>query len=1009
MKTNQSPSSKPHPSHALLTASVVALWICLPLEHEVKAEETDRSSELVSFSREILPILADKCFVCHGPDSHPDTDLRLDSVANATADRGGMHAVDQENPLQSELLARIGDKQDPMPPIDAEKQLSDEERDLLGQWIRQGGNYASHWAWIPPTKTGNHSDTTLAIDHFIGQSLEKEGITFAPQATLETLARRTSFILTGLPPEPEWVDTLRNDSSPKAFEHFVDRLLSSERYGEHQARYWLDAVRYGDTHGLHLDNRRGIYPYRDWVVRALNDNLPLNQFITWQLAGDLLPEPSMEQRIATGFIRMNPSTGEGGAIPAEFQIKNNFDRVENFGTVFLGLSLTCARCHTHKYDPIEQREYYELLSFFNNTSEPALDGNSYTYGSTLSVPADQAAWKRWKRLNTEAQTLLREHFERNPPDFKSANQYAKQATAWAFSDWKSTKPNSSRPIDNKNNDTVTTDESNLDSASSANAKSDLKQASPYPQFPIDGFPGTLTGGPAKGRLPGAGEQIEVTVDIQTKTKQTIGILFSGAENSSLAVNDAAPSIVKTSNADAASQSIVLPSGKHRLVFKIMGHGGMDSLTIDLKTRWDALSKSQDWAVCDRVDQLRMVADSIGPLFAEASDNADPNFSNRAATLAENLESEKLQFTTSLVAKELPKPRITHVLRRGEYDLPVGDPVNTSTPAILGGWSKELPANRVGLAQWATARENPLVTRVLVNRIWQRVFGNAIVRTPEDFGVQGQQPTHPKLLDWLAVEMHDSQWNLKKMLRSMVLSRTFRQSSTWRADLDDPENKLLARAASYRMDAEVLRDVGLWAAGILNPEMGGEGIKPYQPPGMWLALAHPGSNTKNYQTDQGDRLNRRSLYVYWKRTSPHPMMTLFDAPDRESSCVRRSRTNTPLQSLGMLNETQRVEISRVLATRLLNSDADDVIRIEKLFQMITCRTPNASEKKACLDLLSEMRARYKASPEDAKQLLNIGKGGNQAPNTSQTFSTEDLAAWSLMTSTFLASDLTIMLY
>ena len=787
------------------TQTLIASAFVLALAHSaVSAAETP-----VDFSREILPILSNKCFVCHGPDSRKEDLLRLDSFEGATSDLGGYRAVDPGDLAKSEIIARIHDADDPMPPEDAEKQLTAAERALLKRWVLQGGGYTEHWAFVPPTRP-----TPPSQDHPIDAFIENQftgDIDFAAEADKPTLARRLALVLTGLPPSPELLQSFLDDGSSNAYEQLVERLLADPRYGEHQARYWLDAVRYGDTHGLHLDNKRGIYPYRDWVVRALNRNQPLDEFIEWQLAGDLLPEPTMEQRIATGYVRMNPSTSEGGAIPAEFQAKNNFDRTETLGTVFLGMTMLCSRCHTHKYDPIEQTEYYRLLAFFNNTAEGPLDGNKYEYGPTLKVPANQATWAEWTQLESARDRLL----------------------------------------------------------TKAGAK-----------------PGESLADLAKpeGRLAKLGLQAE------------------------------------------AGQLI--------------------------KQRTDATAR----------------------------------------------------FTTTLVARDLGKPRKTRLLDRGEYNLPTGEPLQPDVLKVMNPFPEGAPRNRLGLARWLTSREQPVVSRVLVNRIWQRVFGAGLVRTPEDFGLQGQQPTHPELLDWLAVELHDSGWDLKHMLRLMVNSRTFRQGSALRDGVNDPENKLWARGPHYRLDAEVLRDIALWASGLLDPHMGGEGVKPYQPAGLWKALAHPGSNTKNYVRDNGQRLYRRSLYVYWKRTSPHPMMTLFDAPSRESSCVQRSRTNTPLQALGLLNETQRIEMARMFAERLLKERATDAERLDLLFTLLACREPSAAERDACAQLLKTMRERYAAAEKDATKLLETG----EVPRDKSLDPTSH-AAWTQLSATLLASDLALMMF
>ena len=733
------------------------------------------AEEKVDFAREVLPILSNKCFACHGPDTKKGKDLRLDSYAAATKARKGIPAIDPDDLAESELIFRIHDEDDPMPPEEDGKPLTAGEKDILTRWVKQGGQYASHRAFVPPQKEKSVSQADV-IDSYIATGFTKKraDLSFAPEADRSTLARRAALVLTGLPPEPKVLNQFLADQTDGAYERFVDALLSSPHYGEHQARYWLDAIRYGDTHGLHLDNRRGIFPYRDWVVRAFNDNLPLDDFITWQLAGDLLPNPTVPQKIATGFVRMNPTTSEGGAIAAEFQAKNSFDRTETLGTVMLGMTFTCARCHTHKYDPITHEDYYSLMAFFNSTAESPLDGNKYDHGPSMKAPANPDEWK-----------LLKE-------------------------------------------------------------------------------------------------------------------------------NEA---------------------------------------------------KKTDIA-----------------------------------------EMEKSLTTTTLIAQELPTPRVTKILERGEYHSPIGEPLTPGVPAVMSPFPDDAPRNRLGLAQWLTSDEQPLVPRVLVNRMWQRVFGYGLVRTPEDFGLQGEQATHPQLLDWWAVDLREKDWDLKHMMRLMVTSRTFRQSSRRRTTLDDPENRLFARGPGFRLDAEVIRDIGLWSSGLLDPTMGGEGVKPYQPAGLWKALMHPASNTKNYVQDKGAMLYRRSIYVYWKRTSPHPMMTLFDAPNRESSCVKRSRTSTALQSLALFNETQRIEMGRKLAERIVQITGDDKARLDRLYKLLACRPALEREQAACLGLLATMKKRYADANGEAEALLATGEA-----SLNESIDPIELAAWTQVVTTVLASDVALSLF
>ena len=543
----------------------------------IAAPSFAQEAERVDFARQILPILSNKCFVCHGPDAKDEDLVRLDSFAGATVDLGEYRAVDNLHPEKSELLSRIDSVDDPMPPAEFDKKLTAQERALLRRWVNSGGQYSKHWAFVPPVKNdvGKIAADENPIDHWVGAQLQENGIDFAPSASKSVLARRAALVLTGLPPEAGLLDAFLADKSDRAYPRLVDELLADPRFGEHQARYWLDAVRYGDTHGLHLDNRRGIYPYRDWVVKAFNENLPFDDFITWQLAGDLLPAPTLAQQVATGFVRMNPTTGEGGAIPLEFQAKNNFDRVETFGTVFLGMSLNCARCHTHKYDPIKQREYYQLLAFFNSTAEPSMDRNAYEYGTVARAPQDQDAWANWQLLELAQTTLL---------------------------------------------------------------------------------------------------------------------------------------------ADTEKQ---------------LEASGLDR---------DAIAK---WKNGSADEKLKLLAGASEP-WVGLGGNANANLIQSRKSVATK------KFTTTLIAKDLEKPRKTHVLKRGEYDLPIGAPVQPGVIEIMSELPEGAPRNRLGLAQWLTARSHPLTSRVMVNQVWQRVFGVGLVRTPEDFGFQGRQTSQPQLLDLLAV-------------------------------------------------------------------------------------------------------------------------------------------------------------------------------------------------------------------------------------------------------------------
>lgn len=935
----------PPPHHTLL-----GLLLATPLA----------AQEAPDFAREVLPILSNKCFVCHGPDPQKEDLVRLDSYAGATRDLGGYRAIDPEDPRRSEILARILDRDDPMPPRKAEKQLTQAERKVLTRWVRSGGKYAQHWAFVkprklPPPEVGEANP----VDAHIAERLQERGLALAEPADRATLARRAALVLTGLPPEPAELAGFLADAQAGAYGRFVDRMLASPRFGEHQARYWLDAVRYGDTHGLHLDNRRGIYPYRDWVVRAFNQNLPLDEFIHWQVAGDLLPNPTLAQRVATGFVRMNPSTSEGGVIPAEFQAKNNFDRTETFGTVMLGMTLTCARCHTHKYDPIEHRDYYRLLAFFNNTTEQPLDGNSYTYAPVAQAPQDQAGWAAWEAVEADVRELLAS-VDTADAD-RMAKQRAKATAGLKWSNWKISK-------------TLQQDE-----------------AWPAELGKARGLPGLLR----RTKL-GKGQKLRIGFELTAPTDLSLRLRLNGAPGTTLRVGEREVPLDIPKGQHSIEVPVGFKAGTHAVTLDLVGATRAFPVELRLRDPWRAISAAGSWARCSDDARLQMFVDPHGPFAAQAA---------QAGELMAKVEQVRRSFTTTLVAGERAEPRETRVLRRGEYNLPTGEALRPAVPAFLGQLPAQAPRNRLGLARWLTSRDNPLVARVLVNRIWQRVFGHGLVRSPEDFGLQGQHPTHPRLLDWLAVELQDSGWNLKQMLRLLVTSRSFRQHSRWRPEVEDPQNRLFARGPGHRLDAEVIRDIALWASGLLDPKMGGEGVKPYQPDGMWQALAHPASNTRRYVPDRDRRVYRRSLYVYWKRTSPHPMMTLFDAPSRETSCVRRSRTSTPLQALGLLNETQRLETARMLAQRLLHEERQDRTRLDRLFGWLACRPPSDQERRACTGLLDKMRRRYR---RDAKAAISLLESPGIVTRD-KTLDPAEHAAWAQLAITVLASDVALTLY
>ena len=913
----------------------------------------------IDFAREVLPILSNKCFACHGPDTKEKKLVRLDLEGLAKEDLGGYHAIDPGDLEQSELLYRIIDEDDPMPPADFGKTLTKQEKEVIQKWILSGAEYAQHWSFVPPTKEEVLPEGN-PVDYYIGKSLKDEGVDFAKEANRATLARRASLILNGLPPEPGELNSFLEDERPDAYERFLDSLFEKVDYGEHVARYWLDAVRYGDTHGLHLDNRRGIYPYRDWVVRSFNKNKPIDEFIRWQLAGDLFSEPTEDQLVATGYVRMNPTTGEGGAISEEFQAKNNFDRVETTGTAFLGLSLTCARCHTHKYDPITHQEYFEFLAFFNSTAEHSMDGNKYEYGDHITVAKDPESKLKWEELLNREKTLLTK--------IKNSKKYGVNdhdlATLAGLLSPDLSKPNSKVIGSSKN--------------------------TPRNQTPRHAIDDNIKTKYLNRDAKGSGLTIHTSRGVVNGLSLTSAEDVPGRDPSAYRLEGSANGKDFTIISEGKVPNFEKRNQKHEIFFE--NNNSYQSYKIIFPELADIYAKEMQ---ISEIELLKSDVASPDELLREAQ-----------ALHIEMTQGRNNFLTTTLIARELPesRKRVTKILNRGEYNQPIGDPLSPGIFSVLGSMPKNAPTNRMGLVDWLVDGNNPLTSRVLVNRFWIMVFGEGLVRTPEEFGLQGEHPTHPELLDWLAVDFQQNGWNLKRLLKQMMMSKTFRQNSATRTDLNDPENKLWGRGPSYRLDAEVLRDIALWSGGLLKRKLGGEGVKPYQPSGMWKALSHPASNTKNYIPDQDDSIYRRSLYIYWKRTSPHPMMTLFDAPSRETSCVQRSRTNTSLQSLAFFNETQRVEAARKLAERLLRKEEKDIKRIEYLFQLLVSRNPSEVERNALFSLLDNARNRFSKSKESADSLVSVGLASTDA-----SLKSDEVAAWTQVSSTILASDPVILLY
>lgn len=933
----------------------------------------------IEYDRDVRPILSDNCFKCHGPAAATvAADLRLDLASSALTERDGTFVLKPGQPEQSVLLNRVSEKSPEMrmpPPASGKGALTSEERETLRLWIKQGAKYAPHWSFLPAKKpkvpaVKNKNWLKNELDAFVLARLESEGLKPEPEADKETLLRRVSLALVGLPPTISEVNAFQADKKPGAYERAVDRLLASPRYGEHQARYWLDAVRYGDTHGLHLDNERSIYPYRDWVVRSFNTDLPFDKFTVWQLAGDMLPNPTAEQKIATGYIRMNPTTNEGGAIEAEFQAKNTFDRVETTSTVFLGLTTGCARCHDHKFDPISHKNYFEMFAFFNSTADKPLDGNELTPAPVMraATPEQDAHLSGLRsKLNSLEKAVA---FAVADKWLASARVEPPTATKWEVSQ---AYPSSS-----------------FDTAFA-------QEFGPEP----GGLPDTATWKPLAlelgkplanivGKETAAGF---VRAQVHSATERDLEIRVQSDDGVKVWVNGALihdNKILRGVPDSTDTVKIHLVKGKNDLLFKIVNSFGPDGIGVNFG---DPIAQRIDQAFKNKAKpgyeaELRKLYLEAGPETAASS--------TYRKTKGEIVEIEaSIPFT--LVAEELMKPRPAYILKRGEYDQPTTE-VKRALPAFLGKLPAGAPNNRLGLAQWLVDPKNPLVSRVFVNRIWQQHFGTGIVKTAEDFGNQGEWPSHPDLMDYLAIRFVKDGWSIKKLHRLLVTSAAFRQAASGSAAkrAKDPENRLISRGPRFRLDAEVLRDQALYVGGLLVEKRGGKGVKPYQPPGLWEAIAFTDSTTARYVQDHGDALYRRSLYLFWKRTSPPPAMLTFDAPMRESCVVRRSRTNTPLQALVTMNDPAFFEAARGFAERLTSAKNNDADRIQLAFKAALSRYPKPDE----LAVFQKSVLRYRAAltKDEATELLKVGEA-----KVKSAVGEKELAIWTILASTLMNTD------
>ncbi len=1002
-----------------------------------QAEPGIRNS--VDYNDAVRPILSDRCYTCHGPDAgQRQAGLRLDRQAGAFGVlASGGRAVVPGNPGASSLLQRVSssDAVLRMPPAYlGHEPLSDQEIGILRAWIAEGAEWEQHWSFVPPVKAmppEGHAPigARSPIDALVLDALEREGLEPAGPADRRQIARRAALDLTGLPAPPESIEAFVEDSRPQAYESFLDRLLASPRFGEHMAARWLDAARYADTNGYQTDGTRSMWRWRDWVIDAFNRNMPFDRFTIEQLAGDMLPGATRDQVVASGFNRNHRTTAEGGSVNEEFRVEYVADRAETTATVWLGLTLGCARCHDHKYDPLTQKEYYQFFAYFNNVPEKGMVWNFGNEDPLIRAPtreqesrlaeleddleAAEAAWAAMQDRSASEQAAWEARLATMPGvDWTPQRALAAYAS---FDNPLGVTSMTGGSIDGTSEPVTTDTETTEGPVGRAGVfdgtrYADLGTVGNFnyldpvsvsawirPETAADGaIVASMGENPIgsgwglfvrNGRLwwhmsqrwtdlsvrietkrgiePGRWQHVLLTYDGRRKARG-IRLFIDGEEQEKNVLFD---------NLDWPSRS--------NSSLKIGGGGGLDNRfrghidEVRVYGRELSPAEARSLAVTESLSELSALpADARRPAQRDKLRLAflETGASGRIrAAMRQRREARRQHRTfaeslpTVMVMREGPR-RQAYLLERGRYDAH-GEPVEQGTPDAVGTSEAAPPENRLELARWIVSRSNPLTARVTVNRFWQMLFGTGLVKTVEDFGSQGEAPSNQPLLDWLAVEFMESGWDVKRLLKTIMSSSTYRQSSRVDADLleRDPDNRLLARGARFRLPAAAIRDQALAASGLLVESFGGPSVRPYQPPGLWRELSGV-----EYEAGTGADLYRRSLYTYWKRTVAPPSMINFDASDREMCTVGVKRTNTPLQALNMMNDPTFVEAARNLAAAvLLSTPADPAARITALYRRTVGRNPRSAEMRPLLELLADYTADYTGNPEAAERLLAVG--------------------------------------
>jgi hypothetical protein len=1033
------------PSHRPGPAALVGLLLVATV-----APAADGPSAPIDFVRDVRPILADKCFACHGPDeSKREAGLRLDIAEGATAVlESGSRAIVPGQPDDSDLVFRITAEEAElkMPPETSGKTLKPSEIETLRAWVEQGGEYKVHWAFVPPRRpalpaVGDPSWCANPIDFFVLARLEAEGLAPSPEADRTTLIRRLSLDLTGLPPTPEEVDAFVADASPEAMKDLVDRLLASPRYGERWARPWLDAARYADSDGYEKDKQRQVWFFRDWVVNALNRDLPYDQFIIDQLAGDERPDATQDQVVATGFLRNSMINEEGGVDPEQFRMEAMFDRMDAVGKSVLGLTIQCAQCHTHKYDPLTQEEYYRVFAFLNNTHE-----------ANVAVYTPREQRERSEIFREIA--AIEDDLKHKAPDWADRLASWEETVRGDQPDWRVVRPELDSSGGQKH---YLRDDGSILAAGYAptkhttefTAKTDLAKITAVrlellndPNLPLGG-PGRSTKGlfgltefKVVAKPAGGGEAKEVKVAVATsdvnpaeaplepifddksgKRRVTgpIAYAIDGKDETAWGI-DIGPGRrnVPRKAVFVLESPVEFPDGAE-LTFKLVqNHGGWNS-----DDNQNMNLGSFRFAVTDRgnaqADPLpAAVREALAiPKDRRTAAQAAAVFSHWRMTVPEWKEAneriealwkEHPEGASQLVLDDREELRPTHLLMRGDFLKP-DRPVGAGVPAFLNPLPADAPPTRMTFARWLVDRQAPTTARAIVNRIWQGYFGTGLVGTPEDFGVQGEAPSHPELLDWLAVELMDSGWSLKHIHRRIVGSATYRQSSKVTPDrlAKDPANRLLSRGPRFRVDAEIVRDIALAASGLLNPAVGGPSVYPPAPDFLFQPPASYGP--KVWKESTGADRYRRALYTFRYRSVPYPALQNFDAPNGDFACVRRTRSNTPLQALTTLNEPLFLECARALAAKTLREGgATDEDRLTFAFRRCLSRRPTEAESQTLLALLHRETDRF-AVPE-AKPWDLAAEKPEEPPALPDGITPAQAASWTVVSRVLLNLDETI---